>query len=595
MKDIRTIVDAYENTLSSLKRRTVKAQLVRFQAEFERTFLSLVTSITKIYEDVISLRDKIETFRTAEKAKLIAVAVSKTEEIIREYKSEIRDVIEQNALLQQSIQELKPAVGAVSLELKNIDRASSSINLASINSSIVALGAGKEGLPFSVLAKDLRQVVNSNLDVVHHIGDLFNSIHEKTDSIIEMNTVLDRIVQAKSGLSLDQPAAEILTAVQETYLNLDQVVDKIVRVIESIGHVMVVIQRQDILRQGIEHVSQALESLEQEYFRVKQEIRDTGTDLCKFVSNYIVFRGRIGHLSAALLEDCKTDLEQLHRETTDAINTLYGSIDILCSTRTNQRAQLAAKLAAPAAVLDKATQDIEEFIRVSGSCKHASIVINDSLEAISKEVERIELIKAQININELMMRIEIARTGTLRNAGSVMDDIHQLIEQLSGYTVSTKRSMLSLEQPARDIKRRIAKLESSFADFANTNAVLREHPKAILFASQEFMTKLETIIEEGERIKRATRAAEIELNKFSDTIQSLNSCAEFGRSLAESSSMLKNETIAYGYFVDVDEHSSKKMEELLERFTTLTHKRIGGEIGNVKVGDGDAEGTVTLF
>jgi methyl-accepting chemotaxis protein len=596
MKEIKALIGECECGLFPKRLRASKARLIRFQTEFEQVFLVLARNISEIHINVTSLQNKIEDFRASEKTDLVAIAVSRTQEILQEYRSDITTVVLQNTRLQTNIRELALAVDDVSEELKSIDQISGRINLASINSSIVALGAGKEGLPFSVLAKDLREVVKRNVDIVRQVGERFAFIHTHTESIKEMNSVLDQIFFEKSGDALEKPAAEILSVLKEINRNLDQVTTKTHEVLNTLRQIMVIVQKQDILRQGIQHVSQAFESLEEEYVSLKRSTANSDDELCARLTNYIIFQERIGLLSASLLDSCKGDLSQLYQETIDAMTTLYSSIDILYATKDVQSTDITKKLAAPVAVFESATQSLMEFNRVCSHHTKSIIEIDERLKDITKDIEEVNVIKKQVGMHELMMRIEIARTGSLRNAGAVMDDVRTLIEQLGKCTSSTKASMLRLRQPANEIMGLIATSECSHTQFESTNIKLREHPKNILAAGEAFVSNLGTIVTAGEHIKHTIRTVENELKNFKETIDSLDDCMDYSHALVEAIHDVKAEAVVNGYYVNAAEAlSSKNVTKLLDRFTMLTHKKIGGEIANVEVDDGDAGGTLTLF
>ena len=122
---------------------------------------------------------------------------------------------------------------------------------------------------------------------------------------------------------------------------------------------------------------------------------------------------------------------------------------------------------------------------------------------------------------------------------------------------------------------------------------LRECPKAILHAGSEFGRGFEGVARKSETMGKTLRAVGGGLANFQARLSVLSDLQHVCEELERSAHQLRSELLGEGVH---DEHLPPgSLSEIIDHFTTFSHKQIGSELAGLEVAQGDAGGTLTLF
>lgn len=182
--------------------------------------------------------------------------ISKLEAKLSEQACEMHGNYEQIRLLADDVIALKPIIQVISSIAKQT-------NLLALNAGIEAARAGNAGRGFSVVAKEVRELSKRSTSAAAEIAEKLNATAGKVASkMVEAQKALEE----RHGSDELQQLVGDLTRMQQDFSNssrlqLDVISDVetghqegVSRLLEAMGH----IQFQDVMRQRMEHVQEAL-------------------------------------------------------------------------------------------------------------------------------------------------------------------------------------------------------------------------------------------------------------------------------------------------------------------------------------------------
>ena len=233
--------------------------------------------------------------------------ISKLEAKLGEQACEMHGNYEQIRLLANDVKALKPIIQVISSIAKQT-------SLLALNAGIEAARAGDAGLGFSVVAKEVRELSKRSTSAAAEIAEKINSTSSKVaDKMAEAQKALEE----KHGLDELRDLVGDLTQMQLDFCKSSQMQVDVIsaveaghqegvdRVLAAMGH----IQFQDVMRQRMEHVQEALVEMRNHLLRIA-ETHDCGgpdglfdttfkTLLKAHLDNYKMASQTVTHLAVA--------------------------------------------------------------------------------------------------------------------------------------------------------------------------------------------------------------------------------------------------------------------------------------------------------
>jgi methyl-accepting chemotaxis protein len=176
----------------------------------------------------------------------------------------------------QGVKDLQPLVDVIATVARQT-------NFLSINAAIEAARAGETGRGFAVVAAEIRQLSNRTAEVA---VDIATKIHAATAGIdeelsaagegrntgasnmrrvlIDIQDMQQRFADSMAQLSLDRVVAEVMAGHQ--------------RIVDQLSDALAQMQGQDLMRQRVQNVQQALQELDAHYLAVAEQMRDKPWD-----------------------------------------------------------------------------------------------------------------------------------------------------------------------------------------------------------------------------------------------------------------------------------------------------------------------------
>ena len=241
-------------------------QLSEAVAQTEEDVLNVVDRLVNIHNESKSQMERIgsSTDKSNELISTMQQQVKQNEEIIRVLdnfsrvqSAHLEDNLKRIQQLSDDIKQLSPLVNIIT-------EIADQTNLLALNAAIEAARAGEAGKGFAVVADEVRKLSNKTNEAAKDIADRISKVTERVQSEIKNAfQVLERNRKTNEFRRLSDSLREIESRFGDTASILEEVIrgiDEANRVImDEVSAVLGEIQFQDVLRQRIEHVINALQ------------------------------------------------------------------------------------------------------------------------------------------------------------------------------------------------------------------------------------------------------------------------------------------------------------------------------------------------
>jgi len=254
-------------------------------AESEREIMALIEQLNLLSaqstQQMERITNSVESGKslaevTSHRAERNNLLIFTLETKLNEQASEMRDNYEQIRLLADDVVALTPIIQIISSIAKQT-------SLLALNAGIEAARAGDAGRGFSVVANEVRALSKRSTGAAAEIAEKLNATADKVSAkLLEAQKALEE----KHGLDELQELISDLTQMQKDFsdssrVQLDVISDVEAGHREGVEHLLAAmghIQFQDVMRQRMEHVQQALVQMRDHLMQLTETQGNPGWD-----------------------------------------------------------------------------------------------------------------------------------------------------------------------------------------------------------------------------------------------------------------------------------------------------------------------------
>jgi len=263
----------------------LREQIADSLSESEREVLLVIEQMNLLTEKSGQQRETLA--HSVKSGKALTEATCDKVEANKELIAAIRMQLEmQMTLMHENFERIRHMSGdvcALTPLIKVITSIAQQTNLLALNAEIEAARAGNAGRGFSVVAMEVRKLAVLSTKAASEIGDRINSTCKKVDGELksawasldhaEANNSMSHLIGDLDALQQEftnnsKTLLEVIAGVDESYGEM------VVRLSEALGH----IQFQDVMRQRMGHVQEALNDLSSQVLALAQKPDDAKWD-----------------------------------------------------------------------------------------------------------------------------------------------------------------------------------------------------------------------------------------------------------------------------------------------------------------------------
>jgi hypothetical protein len=356
--------------------------LVNFQSDFDRLFCDVASFLGNFGNDVDRLLGEIESFITRDQERLVATAVHGSRKVASDYRDEAILFMRLTEGFVAHTDTLMDSIARMAITLKQVGAISKRVRLVGLNALTAATRLGSEGAALSVLAQNLTELAQSDGVVATRLCALADSLGARIQEVAQARSRMESL--SRQGLAeSDLPMDDLRATVESIVAELAAVAETANRLRVTMAGVMVGLQRQDILRQGMDHVRLVLDALCQEHCLLPQSIDLADGIQREQAAMFLLFQERAAALAAALLGESCAELRLLVNETGAGVDGMADALQLLSGVREKVDGGLRSKLREPASVLARLGRSLEEQVKESSH-------LRDVVRGVSSLAERLQ-------------------------------------------------------------------------------------------------------------------------------------------------------------------------------------------------------------
>ena len=568
-----------------------QGELDDFRTAFDRLFCDVAAFLGKFGSDVDLLLSYIEAFVTEDRERLVASVVQGSRELATAYREDATSFMHLTEGFIVHTETLMQSIARMASTLRQMGEISGRLRLVGFNALTAAAHLGNEGAAMGVLAQNLTVLAQADGVVAMRIGKLADSLGERIQEVAQ--TRLRMEVLAREGWAhSDLPMDELDSTVDAIVGELVAVAEMAKRMRATMGTLMVGLQREDILRQGTDHVHLVLDVLHQEHSLLPDSIDLTNESQRECADRYLIFQERAATLAATLLGDAQAELTALVDETYAGIDGMVVALHLLTGVREKVNGGLRGKLRQPAAAFEQLGSSIEEQVKESLHFREVVQNVATLAHRLPSEFVGLYEIRIQLRAVRILMRTEIARSTAASGTASIVADIGKGENELGVFLDVNRQEATQLGAAQRSLTDVSDRVHRQCQRLATLEGRLRKCPKEILAAGAEYGQRFEKVARTSEGMGNTLRVAGESVVSFRERLHVLSDLRQLCEELASSAAHLRVELFGAETH---DCQPSGRLSEIIEHFTIFSHKQIGGDVTGVGVAEGDAEGTLTLF
>jgi hypothetical protein len=562
-----------------------------FRAVFDGLFCDVADFLGKFGNDIDLLLAHIEAFVTEDQEHLIATVVQGSREMASSYREDATSFMRLTKGFVIDTDTLMQSIARMASSLRQMGEISERLRLVGFNALTAAAHLGNDGAAMSLLAQNLTVLAQADGVVATRVGKLADSLGARVQEVAQTRSRMEALAREGFDQS-DLPVDELYSTVEAIVAELVAIAETAKRLRTTMGSVMVGLQREDILRQGTDHVRLVLDVLHQEHNLLPQSVDLTNASQCECAATFLIFQERAATLAAALLGDAQSELEALFDETYAGIHGMVEALHLLTGVRDKVNDGIRCKLRRPAAVFEQLGNSLEEQVKESLHFREVVQSVAILADRLPSEFVSLHEIRIQLRAVRILMRTEICRSTTASGTASIVADIGKGEDALGVFLDVNRKEATQLDAARRSLTDVSDRVHRHCQRLAAMEGRLRKCPEEILTAGAKFCQKFEEVARMSEGMRNTLRVIGERVANFRERLHVLSDLRQLCEQLARSAAQSRVELFGAE---DHAFHPSGRLSEIIDHFTIFSHKQIGGDVNGVGVAEGDAGGTLTLF
>lgn len=502
--------------------------------------------------------------------------------------------------------EMMKRIENIKTSIESIRDFAAEMEMLSLNAAIVAIKAGDSGRTLNPITVELKKMANSAISLIDEIVNTSEELAGKYSLFQELSEE-----QAESCRTDVQQVSDDLgnkyTVLQQSILGLVGGLDMITTVTreskQPIGGIMNTLQIQDILKQCTDHVRLSLEKSSNEVGLITNEAALAGIQPEQILDT-VAFQEKVPALCAQLLDDIDSRLE----ESIEKLKSGFGILDGLLQGITSCTSQSDAGNSIDEVSIngiEESFKDVEGVVLKTATMIQnvamswnrlwsTAVGLETMLENLEKQFRQLKKL-TNFHLINIPIKIEVARSTGLSKDGELSERVEGLAEYINTEMRQSHKEVIhdyqflsqmveSMGKHKKEVENNLDSIAVDMDGLLSNFSRAKEHVKATYTRVYDHISELVRLIRTSladlERINRLierNKELKVDFEKLSGMIGEV-----------------KESIMSAVGSINWELHDGR-LNEIVNKFTVLAHKKIAGDLYNVNVEHGGQEGEVVFF
>jgi methyl-accepting chemotaxis protein len=525
--------------------------------------------------------------------------IQQTRSLIEQQSDEFEKMYRNDESLFQELDRGIESLGKVEQLIDRIKDDSEEMELISLNAMTVALKAGAAGRAFSYITEELKRLSNRTIGLSEDIAGngerLLETFHDFRGAVREVQSFQEKLFgefreRLLSGFGSFQTGVDRVVSVVSELSETSQ------EVRQPVTSVMEELQYQDIIRQSVDHILIALRETEQvvDEEEDREALLDELTffqrmpELCEQILDYV--RGQIAHsldVFKAGARETENTIDRVERRRQSFVRESVSSAAEANSIHT--------LFERSADMLQELLGDVSESLRLKNELSQRAHKLLEDVAGLEERFETFSSLVTRFRSVDIASRIEVAKQEVLRRMTSTVEemtdltsrienDVQSALDSTKGFIGSTSETIETYRRVFLEERGQVAHfqkgIEEKFEQLDESKSRLVSAVHGFSVYSASFMDRFRNAREEIEGL--AKLLSEIDVVK-----------RQLGELKARADR--KMDAALRKFELDSWDIESRRLREIIERFTIFTHKELAAKLGGFDVEEGVESGEITFF
>lgn len=603
------ILAAYEGMLGEYKAIVMTAgeKLVGLQGLTETAFMKIGVNLPEINTALrtteVEAHSLSEYFKR-ESGLLSREGGAKSSDLsrLRHAADYLVKVIGEQGAAFEKMSEMMKRIENLKGSIESIRDFAAEIEMLSLNAAIVAIKAGDEGRALNPITNELKKMANVAIELTDEIVVTSEKLTEKYNIFQEISreqtASCSSDVQNISG-NLTLKHEGLQASIVKLVTRLDGINGAVNQSLQSIRDIMSELQVQDIVTQCTDHVRKSLEDATNGGYGQADDARAASSE---DLLDTMIFQESVPLLCVQLLDD----IDQRLDATVRALESQFkGMQQLLHDAKVVNQGGRGDSSDQSLSDVDEAFREVEDVVMGTASMMQnaassweqlwsTAVGLSEMLEILERQFKHLKR-ATNFHLINIPIKIEVARSSGLAKDGELSQRVDGLADYISNEMKESRRAISQdcdfLKKLADSMGKHRANVESSLgaitgdiddllSSFSRSNA----HVTSTFSLLSEHGSRLQDLIEESLEDLRRVHALVDQNGDLKADFQKLALMAGKAKEMVLSKSDLKDW-----------QAKNSRLQDTIEKFTVLAHKKIAGDMCDVDYEHGEQEGELIIF
>jgi methyl-accepting chemotaxis protein len=577
--------------------------LTDFNQNLDNAFSTLAVSLPDLCDQVDRLIEALDSINSQNGQNLLETYYQQIDLLSLKMKSYLEENIQSLQTIIQNVDETESNIDKLTRHLSGIEDLASETKLISLNAAIASERLGSKGRAFGVITQYLTKVSQQGDETALTFLEKTESILARFKSLkqlsVDLKQTLNQLVQTAQE-EIDPVTQSVRNQLSELSREHGRILEQCREILPAVQEVMLLIQNQDVLRQGIEHISIVLHEIE----NVHSSHQNTTPDLRDEIQFHehleeLSFQEKAGELSANLYRDNSQELQDFFSEVDAKLNRVaqVAFAIVAMEERFSGQDDFSARLVAPLdrfrSVLDQSNEILVSYREFESVCQN----LKETLNTLTDDLDGFTGFFKSMNRIRLLMKIEAGSVPELsRDAQPITQSIQKIENELKALLKSTEKICRSLDRQRDRCTNVLDYVIKHLPNLsANLNAEFDSLSRQFGRSTESFYQNSSQAIDTGRAIDHSVKEFQSFLPQLQAAFMEDNIVQTTCQSISDSARQKQAEAREQTGRLYAEESLNDHFLDLIARFTTLTHKEILGAISGIDIEEGDCGGELTLF